>query len=126
MAQINQKTILIVEDEYFLAETIKVRLEYMGFAVLLAENGQQALDMMPLQKIDLVLMDIIMPVLDGLKAIRMLREREKYKNLPIIVLTAKARESDREDSMKAGASAYLSKPFEMEDLMQLLRQFIPL
>jgi len=116
--------ILLVEDEFFLAENIKLRLEFNHFEVFLAETGQEALDLIKSQKMDLVLMDILMPVMDGLTAIKKLREEYTKDQLPILALSAKAREVDRNEALTAGANDYLSKPFEMDDLLQLIHKYI--
>ena len=93
--------------------------------VLSAENGKDAIAL--LQKtpdIDIVLMDVMMPEMDGYKTVRVIRKLPKLKNLPIISLTAKAMKGDREKCIEAGASDYITKPVNTEQLLSLLRVWL--
>jgi CheY-like chemotaxis protein len=93
--------------------------------VLKAENGQKAITMLEHEAdTDLVLMDIMMPVMDGYEAMRQIRERDKFKKLPIIALTAKAMKEDREKCIAAGASDYMTKPVDTERLLSLMRVWL--
>ncbi len=123
MAQ-KKSQILLVEDEFFLAETIKARLEFNDYEVFLAENGQEAIDGLSQHQVDLILMDVIMPILDGLAATKKIRDSFSKETLPIIALTAKAREEDRNEALTAGCNDYLCKPFEMDDLLLLIRKYL--
>ena len=90
--------------------------------VLNAENGKDGLEALKNNPgIDVVLMDIMMPELDGYDTIRIIRRLEEFKNLPIIAVTAKAMKGDREKCIEAGASDYISKPVNIEQLLSLLR-----
>ena len=117
--------ILLAEDtesNILYAETV---LKGLGCDVTLAHNGLEALDLLRLQKFDVVLMDIQMPVLDGLEATRRIRANEDGslpKHIPIIALTAHAIGGDEEKCLEAGANAYLSKPFEIEDFLRIITQ----
>ncbi len=116
------KKILIAEDEFFLAETIGLRLESLGYEVQYAENGQEALTLMQAQRPDLVLMDCLMPVMDGFEAIRHMRLEPTLKTIPVICLTALARPEDRTKAEQAGANDYMTKPFEMHELAKKIEQ----
>jgi len=116
--------ILIVEDEFFLAETVKVRLEYLGYEVFYAENGSEALDFLKTNVVDVVLMDIMMPVMDGWEATRRIKADAKLKKLPVIFLTARARTEERAKGMEAGGDDYLTKPFEFQDLIAMVEKWI--
>lgn len=102
-----------------------------GAAVEIARNGREALDILEQasaqagQTIDLVLMDVMMPVMDGLTATREIRSKPKWKNLPIITLTAKAMPDDQERCIEAGASDYMAKPVDVEKLLSLVRVWMP-
>ncbi len=120
-----KKVLVVDDDRRNLFAMFKV-LEARGTQVVLADNGQLALDL--LQKegdVDLVIMDVMMPGMDGLETTRAIRAQRKYDGLTIIALTAKAMPGDQEKCMTAGASAYVSKPVEMEDLLAEVRTWLP-
>lgn len=118
------KKILIVEDEYYLAEVLKERLEYWGYEVELAENGKTALDYLLRGNADLILMDVIMPVMDGWEAARRIKSDSKLKKIPLVFLTARARHEDHLKAHRVGGEDYLAKPFEMEELKEILEKWI--
>ncbi|MCJ7600642.1 MAG: response regulator, partial [Desulfobulbaceae bacterium] len=96
-----------------------------GMNVLKAENGKVALELLEKESgIDIILMDIMMPVMDGYEAIKKIRSRHKYSNIPIIAETAKAMREDRDKVMKAGANDYLEKPLNIERLMSMMRVWL--
>ncbi len=121
------KHILIAEDDVRNIFALTSLLEGHGVKLLIARNGREALEALQrsLQQgqtpIDLVLMDIMMPEMDGLTAMREIRKRTELARLPIIALTAKAMKNDHEQCLAAGASDYLSKPLEVEKLLSLIR-----
>lgn len=125
MAEKLHKTVLIVEDEFFLAETIRARLEFLGYDVAYAENGEEALKLLRETRVDLVIMDVMMPVMDGYTATEKIKDDEKLKKIPVVFLTARAREEDRERAMASGADDYLAKPFRSEELMSMVEKWIP-
>ncbi|MNC31349.1 Signal transduction histidine-protein kinase BarA [compost metagenome] len=93
--------------------------------VKFAENGREALDMMTQQDdFDLVLMDMMMPEMDGYEAMRRIREMPQYQKLPIIALTAKAMKEDRAKCIEAGASDYMKKPISTDQLLSLMRVWL--
>jgi CheY-like chemotaxis protein len=119
------KTLLLVDDDMRNVFALSAVLEERGARVLLAKNGRDALDKMDREeRIDLVLMDVMMPVMDGLTAIREIRLRPGHGNLPIIALTAKATKDDRAECLEAGANDYLSKPVDVEKLLSLIRVWL--
>jgi CheY-like chemotaxis protein len=101
-------------------------LESRGYRVVIAGNGHQAVVLHALQKFDLILMDVMMPVMDGLSAIRDIRvkERETGAHVPILILSAKAAQEDRESGADAGADGYLTKPLEPAVLFETLEKFL--
>lgn len=117
------KKILIVEDEYFLAEILKARLEFSGYQVSIAENGAVALEMIAESRPDIILMDVMMPVLDGYETTVKIRQNPDWADLPIIILTARARQADQDQAFNVGANDYLVKPFETEDLESMIRKW---
>ena len=93
--------------------------------VVHAENGQEGIDTLKADpEIEAVLMDIMMPEMDGYEAITAIREMEEFKQLPIIALTAKAMKADRDHCLAVGASDYISKPLDIDQLLSLLRVWL--
>jgi CheY-like chemotaxis protein len=93
--------------------------------VAYAESGNEGINtLLNTPDVDVVLMDVMMPEMDGYEAMRRIREMERYRNLPIIALTAKAMKGDREKCMEAGASDYITKPIDAQQLVSLLRVWL--
>ncbi len=116
------KTILVVDDDMRNAYALAQQLKRKAFNIRLAVNGEKALAALEqFTDIDCVLMDIMMPIMDGYEAIKRIRQQPKLQNLPIIALTAKAMEEDRQHCMRAGANDYLAKPVDMNKLFAMLR-----
>ncbi len=118
--------VLLVEDNLLNQEVATGLLEGMGLVVLVANNGQEALDRLESETVDLVLMDIQMPVMDGLTATRRIRAQDRWQQLPVIAMTANAMNSDREQSRQAGMNDHLAKPIDPDVLGQVLRQWLPI
>lgn len=117
--------ILVAEDNPANRELIREILEAQGFQVLEAANGLEALEQIEEGFPDLVLMDIQMPLLDGLEAVSKLRENPRFAKLPVIALTAYAMSGDEEKALRAGFDGYLSKPMDVKQLLAYLQQFVP-
>ena len=126
-AVLEGRRILIVEDDVRNVYSLTNVLEPKGAVVAIARNGQEALDQLeaaasdPSQGIDLVLMDVMMPVMDGLTATRRIREDSRFGKLPILMLTAKAMPDDQERCLAAGANDYMAKPLDVDKLLSLVR-----
>ncbi|MGD9160081.1 MAG: response regulator, partial [Desulfobacteraceae bacterium] len=119
------KKILLTDDDMRNVFVLANILEQKGMKVFVTKNGREALDCLrDNHDIDLVIMDMMMPVMDGYTAIKEIREQKSFANLPIIALTAKAMKGDRAKCIEAGASDYLSKPFEKDRLFSLLRAWL--
>ena len=123
---LKDRRVLVVDDDMRNVFAITRVLESSGFKVTQAENGQAAIDAISrAQKpFELILMDMMMPVMDGIEATQRIREMEHYKSTPIIALTAKAMPSDRHKCIEAGASEYLTKPIDMDKLLSILRVWL--
>lgn len=121
---LEDRSILVVDDDVRNIFALTSALETHGAKILSARNGKEALEKLSPQ-IDLVLMDIMMPEMDGYEAMRRIRLSENYKDLPVIALTAKAMKDDKEKCIEAGANDYLPKPIEMEKLLSLIRVWLP-
>lgn len=120
----NKKRILIVDDEKDIVESIQFKLEFEGFECLIAYDGEEALLKSKRENPDLILLDIMMPKINGYQVCRQLKSDENYKHIPIIMLTAKVQESDRFWGKESGADDYVTKPFEMEKLIQKIRSYL--
>jgi CheY-like chemotaxis protein len=119
------KKVLVVDDDVRNIFSLTSVLEEHGMDVSFAENGKDAIDKLEASDgIDLVLMDVMMPGMDGYETTRAIRERPKFRSLPIIALTAKAMKGDREKCIAAGASDYITKPVDTEQLLSLMRVWL--
>jgi len=122
---LRDKKILLVDDDMRNTFALSGLLQKFGIRVVMAGNGRQALEKLAKEDdIDLVLMDIMMPVMDGYQATRRIRQLDRFRDLPIIALTAKAMPEDRQLCLEAGANDYLAKPIEQERLLSLLRVWL--
>jgi len=118
------KRILLVDDDARGAFAMSKLLGEKGLKVTIARGGQRALDLLETQEFHLILMDIMMPVMDGYETIRHIRQKPQFRDLPILALTAKAMKGDREKCIEAGASDYLAKPVDMDRLFSMLRVWL--
>jgi hypothetical protein len=120
-----RKRVLIVDDDVRNIFALTSALESHNMEVVHAENGQDAIDLLrKTQGIDVVLMDIMMPGMDGYETMRAIRKIKRFEQLPIIALTAKAMKADRDRCIEAGASDYISKPLDVDQLLSLLRVWL--
>lgn len=117
--------VLVAEDNAVNQRVICRILEKNGFEVVLAENGQRAVDLFKQQHFDLVLMDLQMPVMGGLDAARAIRNVDSIVACPIFALTARGEPADRQRCLDAGMNEYLMKPLEMKHLIEMIRQYVP-
>lgn len=119
------KRILLVDDDIRNVFAISSILEEKGMFIIAAKDGLEALESLNTSPdIDLVLMDIMMPVMDGYKTMKEIRKQERFKDLPIIAFTAKAMRGDKKFCLEAGANDYLSKPIDIDKLLSALRVWL--
>lgn len=124
-AMLEGKKVLLVDDDMRNIFSLSTLLMDKNMKVIEAENGREALERLNLEPdIDIVLMDVMMPEMDGFTAIRTIRKDSRFNRLPIIALTAKAMKGDRDECLKAGASDYIQKPVDVEKLFSLLRVWL--
>ena len=130
-AAIEGRRILLVEDDVRNVFALTSILEPRGAIIQISRNGREAIAALeksaasPGQEIDLILMDVMMPEMDGITATREIRKRSEWKKLPIIMLTAKAMKDDQEHCLSAGANDYMAKPLDVEKLLSLVRVWMP-
>jgi CheY-like chemotaxis protein len=118
-------TVLLVDDDVRNVFSLGSVLKRYGITVLPARNGQEGIDALrDHPEVDLVLMDIMMPVMDGYEAMRRIRAENQWRNLPIVALTAKAMKGDRQKCLDAGASDYVTKPVDLDQLTSVLRVWL--
>mgnify|MGYP006290893125 CR=1 FL=1 len=116
-----KEKILVVEDESVLLETLEYKLSSEGYEVITADNGERAVELARAQEPDLLLLDIMLPAMDGLEVCRVLR---KEMNVPILMLTARADEIDKVVGLEMGADDYLTKPFSMRELLARVKALL--
>ena len=120
------KTVLVVDDDIRNVYAVASALESKGLKVLTAGNGKDALELLGKDQdaVSIILLDMMMPIMDGYETARRIREMNHYRSIPIIALTAKAMKGDRAQCIEAGASDYLSKPIDLQQLTSLLRVWL--
>ncbi|AKI97290.1 response regulator transcription factor [Kosmotoga pacifica] len=112
----DRKRLLLVEDDPHISRFLKLELEHSGYEVLQAVTGDEALDVLEREKLDLVILDVMLPGIDGFGVLRFIRD-EVSEELPVIMLTARGEVSDRVKGLKGGADDYVVKPFHIEELL---------
>ncbi|MBU1599347.1 response regulator [bacterium] len=116
------KKILVVDDDVDMVEILKSLLEIEGYDVVGAFDGQEALDKTKQQKPDFILLDIMMPVMDGWEACRRLKACKKTSEIPVAILTARVDSQDREKAFQLGADDYITKPFNPDELLKRIKE----
>jgi len=112
--------VLLIDDERAYAEVIRDALLTYGIEVLLAHNAMEALEVYQEKVPDLILLDVMMPEIDGLTLLKWLREHSEKDRVPIHIVSAKAQDKDRDAALKAGADGFMAKPFTIEELKGLI------
>jgi len=120
----NNFRVLAVDDEFEVLSAIKMRLEANNYEVILAVDGLEALYKARNNKVDLIILDLMLPKMDGYKVCRMLKFDKKYKHIPIIMFTARDKESDLKLGAEVGANAYLTKTLGSEVLLSKIEELI--
>ena len=122
---LNEKTVLVVDDDVRNIFSLSKALEKLDMNVITAVDGKEAMKKLnehPL--VDAVLLDMMMPQMDGYQTAKMIRQQVRWRNLPVIAVTAKAMTGDREKCIEAGASDYITKPIDVDQLLSLLRVWL--
>jgi len=124
MSEQRKKKILVVDDEPDLVSTLKMRLEAAGFEVIVASDGNLGYDKVKLELPDLVILDLMLPGMDGFQLCRLLKFDQKYRSIPVVLLTAQSQKEDKEWGTKAGADCYLTKPFDAKELLAKIKELL--
>lgn len=119
------KKILVVDDEENIVTMVEARLMGNGYDVITASDGQEGLAKARSEKPDLIILDIMLPKIDGYKVCRMLKFDEQYKHIPVILFSARTQDSDLETGKQQGADAYITKPFQPEALLSKIKELLP-
>ena len=118
------KKIVLAEDEPQIARLIEFKLKKEGYQVTWKENGKEALEAIKAEEPDLVILDVMMPVMDGYEVLRRLKEDENLKSIPVIMLTARAQEKDVVKGIDMGAEDYITKPFHPAELLARVKRIL--
>ncbi len=119
------KKILLVEDEKNVILGVRTCLDAVGYDVEIVEDGEEALNSVNREHPDLILLDLLLPKVDGFEVLKTLKDNEETSKIPVIVLSAKAEEVDRQRAMDLGAETYMTKPFKPQELWDVLKGYLP-
>ena len=114
--------VLVVDDSPVIRRVMSVTFEKAGFEVELAEDGQEALDVLEDVDVDAIFADINMPVMDGISMLKIIRNSDEWKHLPVVMLTGVGEEKERDAALTAGAQAILTKPSSSDEIISMLRK----
>ena len=120
----SKKKVLIVDDEQDIVESIKFSLELEDFECIEAYDGEEGLLKAKSERPDIMLLDVMMPKMNGYKVSRLLKFDELYRTIPIIMLTARSQEKDVQLGEETGADEYVTKPFDMDALIELVKKYL--
>lgn len=120
----DKKKILLVDDEEDVLRTVGFRLQSSGYEVVTASDGMEGLEKAHSEKPDLVILDLMLPKMDGYKVCAFLKKDTRYKDIPIVMFTAKAGDLDKKLGLEVGADAYVMKPFEPPELVKTVEELL--
>ncbi len=120
----DKKRILVVDDDPDLLKMLKVRIEAEGFEFMSAKDGQEMLDLLKVKKPDVILLDILLPKVDGYTALREMKKEDEYRDIPVIILSAKEKKKVGDLFALEDVAFFVEKPFETRDLLQKVRSLL--
>lgn len=120
-----KRTVLIADDEADIVETLQFMLESDGFEVLTAYDGEEALKIARRAIPDIILLDVMMPKINGYKVSRLLKFDKKFQDIPILMITARSQEEDKLIGEETGADEYITKPFDIANVIDLINKYLP-
>ena len=115
-------TVMNVDDSMTMRKIVTLALKSQGYTAVEAENGKQALELLPNQKVDAIILDINMPVMSGIEFLQAIKKLPAYAKIPIIVLTTQGEDALKEEALSLGAKAFMIKPFQKEALLATLQK----
>ena len=118
------KKILIVDDEKDIVETLAFMLKTKGFECICAYDGEEGLSLAKSSNPDLIILDVMMPKINGYKICRLLKFDNKYKNIPVIMITARSQDEDKIIGEETGADEYITKPFEFSEVLEKINKYL--
>lgn len=124
MTETNKKKILIVDDEPDIVETLKFLMESEGFESIIAMDGEDALKKAKEENPDIIILDVMLPKINGYKVCRLLKFDSKYKHIPILMVTARSQEEDKVIGEETGADEYITKPFDINEVIQKIHTYL--
>ena len=119
------KSVLVVDDSTSMRQMVAFTLKSAGFSVVEGGNGKEGLQKLDGQKVDLVISDLNMPIMNGLDMIRQIRSRPQYKFTPILMLTTESQEAKKAEGKAAGATGWIVKPFNPDQLLMVIKKVLP-
>jgi len=120
----NNKHILLVEDDLYASETLKFALEAKGHKVALATNGRDALNMVNNEIPQLIILDIMMPKMDGYHFCRLLKFDARFQHIPVIIVSSKIQEADKKLGLACGGNEYITKPYDLNTLINTVEKYL--
>jgi DNA-binding response OmpR family regulator len=117
-------TVLVVDDEEYILRILGFALRAEGWDVITASDGARAIQQVSVKRPDIVVLDLMMPVMDGYQVLQRLKGEPASRDIPVIVLTAKGRDADREAALEAGADLYMTKPFSPQRLVERVQEML--
>lgn len=118
------KKILVVDDEPLILRVATSRLKASGYEVITATDGEEAFEKASSEIPDLIVLDVMLPKMDGHKVCRLLKQEEKYRHIPILMFSARVQADDQEKGMAAGADAYMAKPFDPQKFLAKIQELL--
>ncbi len=119
------KKVLVIDDSASLREVVSIALKAAGYEVTEAADGKDALAKLDSNKVNLVICDVNMPVMDGITFVKEVKKRPEYRFLPVMMLTTESRESRKEEGQRAGAKAWVVKPFRPDQILNAVSKLMP-
>jgi len=124
MSDDGKKTILIVDDEQDIVETLEFLVQSEGYNYISAYDGEEALKLAKCNRPDLIILDVMLPKINGYKVSRLLKFDTKYKDIPILMVTARSQEEDRVIGEETGADEYITKPFDINEIINKINTYL--